>query len=36
MEDHAVKAAEQEDKVPMTKQGSCRRCGQAGTVIFYE
>lgn len=35
-EDDAVKAAEREGKVPMTKQGSCSRCSQAGTVIYYE
>lgn len=36
MEDDAVKAAEREGKVPMTKQGTCSHCSQSGTVIYYE
>lgn len=35
-EDAAVKAAESEGKVPMTKQGTCRKCGKAATVVYYE
>lgn len=35
-EDEAVKAAEGEGKVPMTKQGSCSKCSKTTTVVYYE
>jgi hypothetical protein len=35
-EDPSVKAAESEGKVPMTKQGTCSKCGTASTVVYYE
>jgi hypothetical protein len=36
LEDAAVKAAESEGKVPMTKEAACSKCGQAATVLYYE
>ncbi len=36
VEDAAVKAAESEGKVPMTKQGTCSKCSTATTVVYYE
>lgn len=35
-EDAAVKAAESAGKVPMTKQGTCSKCGKATIVVYYE
>jgi hypothetical protein len=35
-EDAAVKAAESEGKIPMTKQGSCTKCGKTAVVVYYE
>jgi hypothetical protein len=35
-EDALIKAAEQEGKVPMTKQGTCSQCTKATTVVYYE
>ncbi|ALA60108.1 hypothetical protein [Nitrospira moscoviensis] len=35
-DDAAVKAAESEGKVPMTKQGTCSKCNKAATVVYYE
>ncbi len=35
-QDAAVKAAEQEGKVPMTTQGTCSKCSQATIVVYYE
>lgn len=35
-EDAEVKAAENEGKTPMTKQGSCAKCGKAAVVVYYE
>jgi hypothetical protein len=35
-EDAAVKAAEREGKVPMTKQGTCCKCSQPAIVVYYE
>jgi hypothetical protein len=35
-EDAAVKAAESEGKVPMTKQGTCSKCSKPATVVYYE
>jgi hypothetical protein len=35
-EDVAVKAAESEGKIPMTKQGSCAKCGMTAVVVYYE
>ncbi len=35
-EDAAVKAAESEGKVPMTKEGTCSKCQKSTTVVFYE
>jgi len=34
--DKQIAAAEQAGKVPMTKQGSCGRCGKATIVMYYE
>jgi hypothetical protein len=36
VEDAAVKAAESEGKVPMTKQGTCAKCGGPAIVVYYE
>lgn len=35
-EDAAVKAAESEGKVPMTKDGTCAKCSKTTTVVYYE
>jgi len=35
-EDAAVKAAEKEGRVPMTRQGTCSKCSQATIVVYYE
>lgn len=35
-EDAGIKAAENEGKTPMTKQGSCAKCGKAAVVVYYE
>jgi len=35
-EDAQVKAAESAGQVPMTKQGTCVKCGKAATVVYYE
>ena len=35
-EDAQMKAAENEGKVPMTKQGTCEKCGKDTVVVYYE
>ena len=34
--DAQVKAAENAGKIPMTKQGTCTKCGKAAVVVYYE
>lgn len=34
--DPQVKAAESAGKVPMTKQGTCAKCGKATIVVYYD
>ncbi len=34
--DAQVKAAEGAGKVPMTRQGTCTKCGKATIVVYYE
>jgi len=34
--DAQVKAAESAGKMPMTKQGTCIKCGKATIVVYYE
>jgi hypothetical protein len=34
--DAQVKAAEGAGKTPMTKQGTCIKCGKATIVVYYE
>ncbi len=34
--DAQVKAAESAGKTPMTKQGTCKQCGKATIVVYYE
>lgn len=36
VEDATVKAAESEGQVPMTKQGTCTKCGNAAIVVYDE
>jgi hypothetical protein len=35
-EDAQVKAAERAGKTPMTKQGTCSKCGKSAVVVYYE
>lgn len=34
--DPQVQAAEAAAKAPMTKNGTCSRCGKATVVVYYE
>ncbi|MGH7259821.1 MAG: hypothetical protein ACREI9_03970 [Nitrospiraceae bacterium] len=34
--DAQVKAAESAGKIPMTKQGTCTKCGKSTVVVYYE
>lgn len=34
--DAQVKASESAGKVPMTKQGTCVKCGKATVVVYYD
>jgi hypothetical protein len=34
--DARVKTAESAGKTPMTKQGTCVKCGKAAIVVYYE
>jgi hypothetical protein len=34
--DPQVKAAESTGKIPVTRQGTCTKCGKATVVVVYE
>lgn len=34
--DPRVQAAEAEGKAPMTKNGSCSKCGKSSVVVYYD
>lgn len=35
-DDRALLAAEAAGSVPMTKQGTCSKCGKTTVVLYYE
>lgn len=35
-EDAQIQAAERAGKTPMTKQGTCSKCGRSTVVVYYE
>ncbi|HEV8243695.1 MAG TPA: hypothetical protein VGQ07_06850 [Nitrospirales bacterium] len=35
-EDAQVKAAESAGTAPMTKQGTCSKCGKSTVVVYYK
>jgi hypothetical protein len=35
-DDAQIKAAEGAGEIPMTKQGTCSKCGKTSVVLYYD